>query len=149
MKGRDAITGFEGIVVGVCRYLTGCDTVLLVPTVDGSVKGGEDGGRWFDVDRVEVHAQAEAGGPAGHDSRYGSAWRRAYASAGAYAGYARAPDRRGRHAAAVLVARPPSLESWRRDVGAQAAGATVQPIRDLQDGDDRIPADGWAGCLSS
>ena len=54
MKGRDAITGFEGIVVGVCRYLTGCDTVLLVPPVDGSVKGGEDGGRWFDVDRVEV-----------------------------------------------------------------------------------------------
>lgn len=51
-KGRDRVTGFEGIVTGVCNYLSGCNQALLVPRVgaDGAYRAGE----WFDVQRVEI-----------------------------------------------------------------------------------------------
>ena len=50
-KGRDAITGFEGVIVGKVEYLTGCNQVLLVaPAKEG--KGGES--HWFDDSRIEV-----------------------------------------------------------------------------------------------
>ena len=51
--GRDLITGYEGVVVGVCEYLTGCTQALLIPkkvTPDGKRPEGE----WFDIDRLEV-----------------------------------------------------------------------------------------------
>jgi len=51
---RDVITGYQGIITGECRYLTGCEQVLISPPV------GEDGklrdGHWFDADRIEVIA---------------------------------------------------------------------------------------------
>jgi len=49
---KDIVTEFEGTVTGRCEYITGCDQVLLQPTVgeDGKIRGGQ----WFDIDRVEV-----------------------------------------------------------------------------------------------
>lgn len=50
-KARDKISGFTGIVVGRCAYITGNDDILILPPV------GKDGAyveaKWFDVDRVE------------------------------------------------------------------------------------------------
>lgn len=52
VKGRDKVTGFEGIITGRAQYLFGCDQYVLVPRVrdDGKVEDG----RWFDEGRVEV-----------------------------------------------------------------------------------------------
>ena len=48
---KDVITGFAGIVTGICQYISGCDQVLLTPKAsDGKKRSGE----WFDVDRIEV-----------------------------------------------------------------------------------------------
>lgn len=50
-KARDKITGFEGIIIGRCQYLTGCDQYGLVPrAVDGKIEGSQ----WFDEGRIEV-----------------------------------------------------------------------------------------------
>ena len=50
-KARDKITGFEGILIGHFRYLTGCDQYGIVPRVkDGEVKGVQ----WFDEGRIEI-----------------------------------------------------------------------------------------------
>lgn len=50
-KGRDKITGFEGIITGRCQYLTGCDQYSLVPPVrDGKIEGAQ----WFDEGRIEI-----------------------------------------------------------------------------------------------
>lgn len=51
-RARDLITDYEGVVTGECRYLTGCEQVLLSPKVgdDGKLRGGE----WFDADRCVV-----------------------------------------------------------------------------------------------
>ena len=48
----DKVTGFSGIITGECKYLTGCNQLLLVPNVDDN--GNFREGRWFDVQRVEV-----------------------------------------------------------------------------------------------
>ena len=54
---RDVITGFAGVAVGFAVYLTGCDSVLLVPPAEDDdlprfkgVKRRE--GEWFDIDRL-------------------------------------------------------------------------------------------------
>lgn len=50
-KARDKITGFEGILIGHCRYLTGCDQYGIVPPAkDGEVKNSQ----WFDEGRIEI-----------------------------------------------------------------------------------------------
>ncbi len=50
MLARDVVTGFEGRVMAVCSYWTGCDQVLLMPRcgTDGKKQSGE----WFDMERV-------------------------------------------------------------------------------------------------
>lgn len=48
--GRDVITGFQGVITGECRYLTGCTQVVLVDKVDKDSKARD---KWFDVSRVE------------------------------------------------------------------------------------------------
>jgi hypothetical protein len=50
-RGRDLITGFEGVVTGHCQYISGCNQVLLSPKVDE--KGGKVDAEWFDEQRVE------------------------------------------------------------------------------------------------
>lgn len=44
---KDKITGFEGVVTGHARYLTGCDQFLISPR-------NEKEARWFDVQRLDV-----------------------------------------------------------------------------------------------
>jgi hypothetical protein len=52
MTAKDKITGFTGVVTGVCFYLSGCNQALVVPPVskDGSFKDGQ----WFDFQRLEI-----------------------------------------------------------------------------------------------
>jgi len=52
MKVKDKITGFSGVVTGICLYLSGCNQVLVVPPVrkDGSFVDGQ----WLDLQRLEV-----------------------------------------------------------------------------------------------
>jgi hypothetical protein len=52
MKGRDKLTGFEGVCLGVAQYLTGCDQILLVPDHTGE-HGKRPDGEWFDDMRIE------------------------------------------------------------------------------------------------
>lgn len=50
---RDVITGFEGVISGVCYYLTGCAQVVLLPREldkDGDTRAS----RWYDVGRLEI-----------------------------------------------------------------------------------------------
>lgn len=48
---RDKVTGFEGIAIGKCTYLYGCDQIgLLPPAKDNKV----DNPHWFDIGRIEV-----------------------------------------------------------------------------------------------
>lgn len=51
-KVKDKITGFSGIVTGVCSYITGCDQYLVAPKVnkDGTYVKSQ----WFDENRVMV-----------------------------------------------------------------------------------------------
>ena len=50
-KAIDKITGFEGIIIGKCEYLFGCNQYGITPPAkDG--KCGET--QWFDEGRIEV-----------------------------------------------------------------------------------------------
>ena len=51
-KGRDILTGFQGLCIAKATYLTGCNQVQLLPTSlsdDGKRREGE----WFDEQRVK------------------------------------------------------------------------------------------------
>ncbi len=54
MKAKDKVTGFEGIIVGRCRYLTGCDQYGLAPAAK---EGKIEPAQWFDEGRIEVVGQ--------------------------------------------------------------------------------------------
>jgi len=67
-KVRDAISGFEGVVVGKAVYLNGCHSAC----VEGPAKDGERKDLWFDEQRLETieadafkpqPSEATAGGP--------------------------------------------------------------------------------------
>lgn len=47
----DRITGFKGLAIGHCRYLTGCHQTLLAPPVKDS--GDFTESHWFDDQRLE------------------------------------------------------------------------------------------------
>ena len=50
-KAKDKVTGFEGIIIGRCQYLTGCDQYGLVPPArDGKIESAQ----WFDEGRIEI-----------------------------------------------------------------------------------------------
>jgi len=48
---KDKITGFTGTVTGFVQYLSGCNQVLVVPSVDKEGKLGD--AHWFDEQRLE------------------------------------------------------------------------------------------------
>lgn len=50
---HDKITGFQGVVTGICEYISGCNQALLVPKVDK--EGKHVDGQWYDVQRLVVH----------------------------------------------------------------------------------------------
>jgi hypothetical protein len=47
---KDRITGFTGVVMGHCFYLSGCSQALLVPPMH---EGKLQESQWFDVQRLE------------------------------------------------------------------------------------------------
>lgn len=49
-KVRDIISGFEGITTGYVNYISGCNQVLVSPTVDKDGKRRES--EWFDEQRM-------------------------------------------------------------------------------------------------
>jgi len=51
---HDRVTGFQGVALGYVTYLSGCNQVLLVPSVTSEGKLGES--HWFDVQRLTVIA---------------------------------------------------------------------------------------------
>jgi len=50
-KGRDKITGFEGIITGKAEYLFGCTQYNLVPPMR---EGRLPDIQWFDEGRIEI-----------------------------------------------------------------------------------------------
>ncbi len=51
-KVQDQVTGFEGIIIGVSRYINGCTQYGVRPRVDKDGKMVD--AEWFDEDRLEV-----------------------------------------------------------------------------------------------
>lgn len=50
-KARDKVTGFQGVIIGKCYYLTGCNQYGITPHVIDNKVGDT---QWFDEKRVEV-----------------------------------------------------------------------------------------------
>lgn len=50
-KAKDSITGFEGVVVGHCCYISGCNQILLAPKSTGGLFRES---QWFDEQRIIV-----------------------------------------------------------------------------------------------
>jgi hypothetical protein len=66
-KGRDLITGFSGIITGKVHYITGCNQLLLTPSIGADGKPGE--AQWIDEQRVELEGSDPAvalTGPVGY-----------------------------------------------------------------------------------
>lgn len=53
----DKITGFTGIIIGFCCYLTGCNQYLVQPKADKSGKVEES--RWFDEQRLTINEKVK------------------------------------------------------------------------------------------
>jgi hypothetical protein len=51
-KGKDKVTGFEGMITAKCNYMYGCSQYLLTPKIDKD--GKKLDGEWFDEGRVEI-----------------------------------------------------------------------------------------------
>lgn len=47
---RDTITGFTGVAIGHCEYMTGCNQTLLQPQGDKPTERPES--HWFDDQRL-------------------------------------------------------------------------------------------------
>jgi hypothetical protein len=52
------LNGFQGVVTGLCVYLTGCDTACLSPSTLKS-DGEPHEGRWFDVPFLRFVSEAD------------------------------------------------------------------------------------------
>jgi hypothetical protein len=50
-KAKDKITGFSGILVGRCQYITGCDQYGIAPPAKA---GKTESTQWFDEGRIEI-----------------------------------------------------------------------------------------------
>jgi len=57
LTGTDTITGFTGVIVGYCVYLTGCNQLLLSPRADKA--GKVEDGRWYDEQRISINAKVK------------------------------------------------------------------------------------------
>ena len=67
---KDLITGFKGVAVGYCEYLSGCNQVLLSPKIDKD--GAHRSGVWIDEQRLiknvhETKIELENGTTPGSD----------------------------------------------------------------------------------
>lgn len=52
LKVKDSVTGFKGVVTGLCFDLYGCIQAVVTPPVDKDGKTFD--GRWFDITRLEI-----------------------------------------------------------------------------------------------
>lgn len=50
--GEDIVTGFRGVVTGMCLHLTGCAQACLTPKIDD--KGKREDAAWFDITRIKI-----------------------------------------------------------------------------------------------
>ena len=50
-EGKDKITGFAGIIIGYCEYITGCKFFLIQPYSDGKIQTKQE---FVDCHRVEI-----------------------------------------------------------------------------------------------
>lgn len=57
---RDRVTGFEGRVMAVCHYWTGCDQVMLTPDTVAESDGTRLKSEWFDDVRLEIDSSGDA-----------------------------------------------------------------------------------------
>jgi len=51
-KGKDKVTGLEGVITAYSFWLYGCNNYLLQPVVDE--KGSVPDAKWFDEGRIEL-----------------------------------------------------------------------------------------------
>lgn len=51
MTVKDRVTGFQGVLIGICQHLTGCDQGLVAPPIDSEGKRRDS--EWFDMHRLE------------------------------------------------------------------------------------------------
>lgn len=58
-KVRDKITGFSGIVTGFATYITGCNQLLVQPSIDKDGKWVDS--LWMDEDRLELEEETDLG----------------------------------------------------------------------------------------
>ena len=49
---EDSVTGFSGIVTGMCRYLTGCDQYCVTAKVKDNYSDAKAG--WYDINRLSL-----------------------------------------------------------------------------------------------
>lgn len=54
-EASDKITGFEGTIIAISSYITGCDQILLQPKFK---KNEWKDARWFDDDRVVLSGKS-------------------------------------------------------------------------------------------
>jgi hypothetical protein len=52
-EAKDRITGFQGIITGHAKYLTGCDQYIIQPKCEDS-NGKYPEANWFDEGRIEL-----------------------------------------------------------------------------------------------
>ena len=53
MNVEDVLTDFDGVVYGICEYMTGCTQALVVPKVKKDDRKMPES-HWVDVDRLRV-----------------------------------------------------------------------------------------------
>ena len=58
-KVKDELTGFVGIVIGKCEYVTGCEQFLVQPACTAKDKTTKPTAVWFDEDRLTVTKKAK------------------------------------------------------------------------------------------
>ena len=53
MVAKDRVTGFEGVVISHCEYLTGCSQYLLQPPLKDGVWVDS---KWFDINKLDMNS---------------------------------------------------------------------------------------------
>jgi hypothetical protein len=53
-QAKDKVTGFAGMIIGLCKYTTGCTQYFLQPQIKDGVWVE---GKWFDDNRLEIEGE--------------------------------------------------------------------------------------------
>ncbi len=52
LKAVDKVTGYKGVITSISFDLYGCIQAVLTPKINND--GGLNGGKWFDIPRLEI-----------------------------------------------------------------------------------------------